>query len=332
LIELFACSMAAFDAAAAGAGTAEVEAPAEPEVVVSGEEPEAQKPAEVPKTQDQQARGDLKRKRDVEDLTKKAERLEKDAGLAEDCVKQTTAAVQTKAEELRKLEEELQKRQERAAVARRVALRARQEAALHDCPPVPKKPANPFNIFQTEIMPKVVAESLPSGKRPIQRVSELWNQLSPAEKKKYTDRYYQEMKEYTAWERSEEGKVIIAKRHEIQKAYAQGDTQEPDTKASPAAKRAKAAKEPTTTPVKPQRGPAAKQRPLTAPAAVEPYIEVAVLKEAIALGLQGQLHNLAARPEVQTMKKSSQELLKALKDSGGLVNAAKNIILASGVH
>jgi len=322
--------MAAADAAAAGAGTAEVEVPAAPVECVSDGEQEAQQPAEVPKTQARQPRGGLKRKSGTEDLAKRAERLEKDASLAEDGVREKTAAVQAKAEELRKLEEQLRKQQDRATAARREALRARREAAFHDLPPVPAKPSNPFNLFQKEMMPKVAAETLPSGKRPIQRLSELWNQLSPVEKKKWTDRFHQELKEYMEWERSAEGKVVLAKRHEILKAHMPGDTKEPDTKASPAAKRAKAATEPTTTPVKPQRPAAAKQPSSTAPAAVEPCIDEAVLQEASALRLQGMLLNLAGRPEVQALKKSSQELLKALKDSGGMVNAAKRILVESG--
>jgi hypothetical protein len=300
-----------------------------PEVCVSDEEHEERQPGEVPKAQ---ARGDLKRKRDAEDLTKKAERLERDASLAENDVKERTAAIVAKAEELRKLQEDVRKRQERAAVARKAAFRARQEAELHDLPPVPARPSNPFNLFQKEMMPKVAAEQNLRGKKPIQRLSELWNQLSQAEKKKYTDRFDQEMKDYREWERSEEGKVILAKRHGILKAYAQGDAQEPDAKASPAAKRAKAAVEPSITPVKPHRAAAAKQPSSTAPAAAEPCIDEAVLQEASALNLQGLLLNLAGRPEVRAMKKSSHELLKALKDSGGMVNVAKRILVASGEH
>jgi hypothetical protein len=39
------------------------------------------------------------------------------------------------------------------------------------------------------------------------------------------------------------------------------------------------------------------------------------------------LLNLAARPEIQALKKSSQELLEALQGNGGMVNAAKRALL-----
>merc|ERR1712060_193015 len=106
---------------------------------------------------------------------------------------------------------------------------------------------------------------------------------------------------------------------------------EPDANASPAAKRAKASEGPTTTPVKPNQPPT-KLPPAKQLAAVEPCVEEAVLQEASALNLQGLLLNLAGRPEVRAMKKSSHELLQALKDSGGMVNAAKRILVASGEH
>lgn len=61
--------------------------------------------------------------------------------------------------------------------------------------------------------------------------------------------------------------------------------------------------------------------------AVSPAIEEEVLQEASGLSLSAQLINLAGRPEVQALKKSSQELLNALRANDGIVNAAKRYLI-----
>jgi len=312
------------DARPAEAGTAAQDDLAEKE---PGDAPPAQAPQAPPA---RQSRGDLKRKRDLAPLTKKAERLARDEQQAEQGVTEKRALVEAKAAELRRLEEDLRKQQEIAAAARRAATKAEQEVATHDLPPVPEKPSNPWIRFQQQVLPTVIAEP---GKKPLQKLAEMWQNVSKEEKQKYVDAYDADMKEYKAWERSEEGIAILARRSEIIQAQkrgvgggisvsaAQPGSEERDTQASPA-KRAKPS-EPMPTPVK-QRSVA--KPPVNTPAAAAPAIEESILEEADKLSMRGQLLNLAGRPEVQAMKKSSQDLLNALKASSGMVNAAKRIL------
>eukprot|EP00929_Paragymnodinium_shiwhaense_P090503 TRINITY_DN50699_c0_g1_i1.p1 TRINITY_DN50699_c0_g1~~TRINITY_DN50699_c0_g1_i1.p1 ORF type:complete len:189 (+),score=62.27 TRINITY_DN50699_c0_g1_i1:136-702(+) len=64
--------------------------------------------------------------------------------------------------------------------------------------------------------------------------------------------------------------------------------------------------------------------------AEELVIEPDVLAEAKQLGLEASLRNLANRPEMLVKLVPSRRMLDALRESEGLVNKAKNLILAEG--
>merc|ERR1712151_1065917 len=57
-------------------------------------------------------------------------------------------------------------------------------------------------------------------------------------------------------------------------------------------------------------------------------IEPEALKLAQSLGLESGLRNLASRADVKASGHSSDAMLKALQNSGGLVNKAKQVLLA----
>ena len=57
--------------------------------------------------------------------------------------------------------------------------------------------------------------------------------------------------------------------------------------------------------------------------------EDGVLEEATKLGYESQLNNLARRPEIVSKYVSARRMMDALKESEGLVNKAKEAILAS---
>merc|ERR1711972_746522 len=78
------------------------------------------------------------------------------------------------------------------------------------------------------------------------------------------------------------------------------------------------------TPVKQRRVVCAR-----APSNEEPLLDEKVVEEAGKVGLLAQLRNLASRPEVLALQKSSQKLLDALKANDGLVNAAKRSLVGA---
>lgn len=260
----------------------------------------------------------MKRKREVEDLSRKAERLEREADRAEQLAKEEAAVVEAMAEELRKRQAALKAREEAAASARRSAIKARREVACHELPAARAKPKSIWNTFVNR------------QQASLQVCAEMWSKMSSEEKKSYQVIFDEEMKAYQVWVNSEEGREILAKRREVletQQATAARATElrapapngsEPNEvgHVSPA-KRARPS-EPKPTPVKTRS---------KAPINTGPAIEEAVLEEASRLSMSEQLLNLASRPEIQALKKGSQELLEALKGSGGMVNAAKRTLM-----
>lgn len=60
----------------------------------------------------------------------------------------------------------------------------------------------------------------------------------------------------------------------------------------------------------------------------QPTVDPAILDEADKLGLKGPVLNLINREEIASKNFKPQEILSALKQSKGLVNKAKNILLA----
>merc|ERR1712150_31151 len=102
-----------------------------------------------------------------------------------------------------------------------------------------------------------------------------------------------------------------------------------DTQVSPV-KRTKADETPGTqgcneTPAKQRRVSNVRAPPPT----TDSEFDEKVLEEASRADMLAQLRNLAGRPDVLALGRSSQELLNALKANGGMVNAAKRALLTS---
>merc|ERR1711879_941203 len=91
--------------------------------------------------------------------------------------------------------------------------------------------------------------------------------------------------------------------------------------------KAKRGREKSETPTKP---PAAKRGRATAKeTAASPEFEADIVKSAEQDGLLANLSNLARRPEIVAQKIAPIDLLRVLKENGGLVNKAKAALLGA---
>merc|ERR1712176_753432 len=82
-------------------------------------------------------------------------------------------------------------------------------AQLEAC--IPKKPPNPWVMFRTEATVSGAASSFQQSKE----IAERWANISPEEKKKYTDRYEAANKKFAEWSTSEEGRRNLQERNEL---------------------------------------------------------------------------------------------------------------------
>merc|ERR1712190_413266 len=147
--------------------------------------------------------------------------------------------------------------------------------------------------------------------------SEEWKALLEEEKKPYEDRATKAKEDYDAFIATEEGAAALNAYKEATAAVAYKPTL-----ATPEKKR--------ESPVGSQGTTAAKKsRKSTAVASPSVVIDAVVLAEAEKGGLRAALENLAARSEIVSREVKGLDLLKALKQSGGLVNKAKAAILGA---
>jgi len=180
----------------------------------------------------------------------------------------------------------------------------------------PKKPAGGgYAIFLNENREKI-RESLPAGSNPIGDVAKAagaqWKAFSEEEKKPYEDKYAQKMKEYQ----------VAIEEYNAKKA-----AEEKEEEPSPPPKKAKKAEKSEKTPTPPK--PVKKGKDKGAAKAAEVSVDATVLAEASKLGFEAALRNLAGRPDVKDLGKSDQDLLEAIKNSGGLVNPARHALLGA---
>jgi hypothetical protein len=188
-------------------------------------------------------RAELKRKRDVDVLIKKAEKLEREAKEAEDLAKRSAVAASELAERAKQAADRALRDNEFAAAARRAAVRGRHEVAKREMPAGREKPTSPYNYFTREML----HQAKPGSDRSLKRLGEMWAALSVEEKQKYKDAYNADMKEYTNWAQSAEGRAILDRRNEIVRAERADMAEMGSVQMSPE-KRAKV--EPVQTPVK----------------------------------------------------------------------------------
>lgn len=228
--------------------------------------------------------------------------------------------------------EALAKRAEARKVSQEYARRQREAGLAQLEASLPKRPSNPYFLFSAEV--KLSGEALMSGSArqadQNKKIAAMWAALSAEEKQKYKDRYDAENKKYHEWAHTEEGQRIISERNEVlrQCRAAQGELAEAVAASEPG-QQGDCVMPPRgvstfETPVKRHRVAFAKTPPVT-----EVTLEEEVLEEADRANLLASLRNLAGRPDVLALKKSSQELLQALKANDGMVNAAKRSLLSA---
>jgi len=187
----------------------------------------------------------------------------------------------------------------------------------------PKKPVGGgYGQFMAENREKIV-KSLPAGSNVVADTGKAagaqWKALSENDKKPYEDKYNEKMKEYHA--AMEEYKA----NHPAEKE------EEEEEEASPPPKKAKKTEktEKTPTPPKPVKSGKGKGRGAAKAEKAEVEVDTKVLAEATKLGYEAALRNLAGRADVKDLKKSDNDLLGALKTSGGLVNPARHALLGA---
>jgi len=185
---------------------------------------------------------------------------------------------------------------------------------------IPKKPMAAYFLFsrdeaQREKAAAAVKASAGDGAdasvtKMASKLGEMWKAMSASEKAVFETQQKKAAAEFEgkwkAWLQTPEFKELEKVKKE------QGDA-EKDNKRSA---------EPPTTKAK-------KSKTEKAPAAPEPELDAAVLKEAASLGLESSLKNLAGRPKIMASGTSVQDLLKELKKSEGLVNKAQQAILGN---
>merc|ERR1712156_223916 len=248
---------------------------------------------------------------------------------------QADAAIAAEVKKLEELQAKIATMRSEAEAKRAAAQRASQEylkkkceasiAQLEAC--VPKRAPNPFVMFCQEVSVPGVSSIEQNQVR-----KEKWANLSPEEKQKYQDRHKEASRKYNEWGSSEEGQKNLRERNELRRQCKTEGMEElgkavSDLKNTPT-KRAQDVEEHT-----PTKDRVVKQRrvaPVRAsPPTKEPSLDEKVLEEAGKANLSEQLRNLAARPDVLALGKSSQELWDALQAHNGMVNATKHALLSS---
>mmetsp|Transcript_18632 Transcript_18632/g.32637 ORF Transcript_18632/g.32637 Transcript_18632/m.32637 type:complete len:607 (+) Transcript_18632:73-1893(+) len=144
-----------------------------------------------------------------------------------------------------------------------------------------------------------------------------------------------EKKEGEAEGEKKEGEAEAEKKEEVKKEedvkMEEVKEEEEEEEASPPPKKAKKAEktEKTPTPPKPVKSGKGKGRGAAKAEKAEVEVDTKVLAEATKLGYEAALRNLAGRADVKDLKKSDNDLLGALKTSGGLVNPARHALLGA---
>merc|ERR1740121_1967336 len=182
-------------------------------------------------------------------------------------------------------------------------------------PQKPRKPGNAYMLFGSSVREEVIKEAeAKNGVKPkMGEVAKLigarWSALSEEEKNIWKDKVAADKERYEAEMKTYQEKMEAAgakeettptKKKPAKRASGGSDASPPD------AKKPRVAKE-------------------KEPQGVE--IDKGVLQEAAKLGWESQLRNLALRPEVVSSGKSARDMLKSLRASNGLVNAAKRRLL-----
>jgi len=299
------------------------------EVAEPAESPESKAAPKLSRAE--RRRSSAMRPASLEVMAAKIKRLKDEADEAE-------AAIEAEVAKLRALEAKIASMRVEAKAIRALAHRAEQDYVRKECEAsiahletlVPKRPPAPFFIFSREVQVKGVRILEQSAE-----ISKKWKQLSAEEKQVYFDKHEALIPLFRNWSQSEEGKKNLAERSELIKRSKATSKEELDQAidgiapksgavATPV-KRSRSAEAMTPEPpAKQRRQPPAKDSPVAGPA-----LDEKILEEAAKSNWVVQLRNLAARPDVQAMGKTSDQLWQALKASNGMVNAAKHALLSA---
>jgi len=219
-----------------------------------------------------------------------------------------------------------------------------------------KKPMTPVFAYIQEKRAEISAMPGVKGLGEIaKKGAELYKALPAAEQEARRKKYDDEMKAFTEWKESSEGKEVLAQKKSIVSEIKAVKQEKLDKKQAKIdrkeAKEAKAAggdelaayveKKRASIASPPKKKRASIASPAKQPAAkrgraskvVEPttsiFIDPELLKEAKEIGYESSLKNLSARKEIVDSGKSPKEMLEALKTANGLVNAAKYVLLGA---
>jgi len=192
--------------------------------------------------------------------------------------------------------------------------RGKKEEKKEKDPEAPKKPVGgAYGVFQNEKRAefmKIAKEKGEKGFGPVAKmVSEAFKQLSAEDRKVYEEKAAKAMEEH---------KVVMAAYREKRAAEAPAASED-----ATAGKRSRAAISTPPRPAKRGRG-AVKSSEIAGPS-----LPADLLAAAEKEGLREALENLARRPDVTAKKCDAAEMLKTLKECGGLVNRAKAAILGA---
>merc|ERR1712070_902436 len=156
------------------------------------------------------------------------------------------------------------------------------------------------------------------------KAGELWGKMTAEEKKPYDEAYEKLKAEYVkAIEEYKKNNPSAEEEKEEEEDDAE-DNEEEEEKPKPAAKKAKAKAKVNVREIPVPSGGKAKRARIAVPEG--PAIEPEVLDEAKKHGHEAALKNLAGRFEKGLV--SASRMLEVLKECGGLVNKAKNMLMA----
>jgi len=197
-----------------------------------------------------------------------------------------------------------------------------------------KKPQSAYWLWLGENRESIVT-MLGTAKGPevAKKGGEMWKALSDADRQPYEKKAREQKEAYDKYVASDEGAAKLNAFKEARKAAKdqfkpknEAKEEEEEEESSPQKdtpkKRAKSADTSAAPPSKRGRGAKSSVQE-------EPTIPAAVLKEAEALNMVGQMRNLMARADVMASGKSPQQMLGALQECQGLVNKAKARLLGA---
>jgi len=263
----------------------------------------------------------------IKQLEEKADQAEKDVAEMEAAIVSKRAEAVAMRTEARKAAQDYVRKQCEEAIAKLDSS-------------VPQKPSNPYFMFSSHTRTCPEVQSLKISKEVNKKLAVMWKALTEEEKKEWRDKFDVEMKKWREWGDSEEGRRVLAERSEVLRKVKESGAEE-----LAEALKAKAPEE--GTPSKRRAAPGVEAQVVESPAkqhqvaprvtrpaapskhfsSTEPCLDESVVAEADKAELLGQLRNLAGRPDVRALGKTDAELLDALKSSGGMVNAAKRVLL-----